>query len=99
MRNEYDVSNAELYKENRDAQKRENRLPADLASADRRLSVRVKRPVCPAKDSEASALDNGTARAELDGQAAQDLIGIVIEGDQAIRQLNVLQDWAEIVTK
>lgn len=47
----------------------------------------------------APGLDNGTTRADIDGQVAQDLIGIVIEGDQAIRQLNALQDWAEIVTK
>ena len=85
--------------ENRNAQKIEAQLRADVAAGNRRLSVRIKRPICTPKDTKASSLDNGTTRAELDGQDAQDLIGIMIEGDQAIRQLNALQDWAEIVTK
>lgn len=44
-------------------------------------------------------LDNGTTRAYIDGQDAQNLIGIVIEGDLAIRQLNALQDYVEIITQ
>ncbi len=85
--------------ENRNAQKIEAQLRADVAAGIRRLSVRVKQPVCTAKDTKTASLDNGTTRADIDGQDAQDLIGIMIEGDQAIRQLNALQDWAEIVTK
>ncbi|MGX9936236.1 lysis system i-spanin subunit Rz [Advenella kashmirensis] len=94
--NELDVLRTE---ENRNAQKIEAQLRADVAAGLRRLSVRVKQPVCTAKDSKTASLDNGTTRADIDGQDAQDLIGIVIEGDQAIRQLNALQDWANIVTK
>lgn len=85
--------------ENRNAQKIEAQLRADYAAGIRRLSVRVKQPVCTAKDTQTASLDNGTTRADIDEQDAQDLIGIMIEGDQAIRQLNALQDWAEIVTK
>lgn len=94
--NEVDALRTE---ENRNAQKMEARLHADVAAGNRRLSVRIKRPVCTAKDAKTAGLDNGTARADIDGPVAQDLIGIVIEGDQAIRQLNALQDWAEIITK
>jgi len=85
--------------ENRNAQKIEAQLRADYVAGIRRLSVRVKQPVGTAKDPKTASLVNGTSRAELDGQDAQDPIGIMIEGDQAIRQLNALQDWAEIVTK
>jgi prophage endopeptidase len=85
--------------ENRNAQKIETQLRADVAAGIRRLSVRVQQPVCTTKDTKTASLDNGTTRADIDGQDAHDLIGIVIEGDQAIRQLNALQDWAEIVTK
>lgn len=35
-----------------------------------------------------SATDNGQARAELDGQTAEDLIRLVAEGDRAIIDLN-----------
>jgi prophage endopeptidase len=85
------------YEELRDAQKTIDRLRADFAAGRRRLSVRVKRPVCPAHDTKTAGLDYGATRAELDGQVAQDLIGIVAEGDQAIRQLNALQDYVRLI--
>ena len=94
--NELDALRTE---ENRNAQKIEAQLRADVAAGIRRLSVRVKQPVCTAKESKTASLDNGTSRADIDGQDAQDLIGIMIEEDQAIRQLNALQDWAENITK
>src|SRR5690606_147588 len=94
--NEIDALRTE---ENRNAQKIEAQLRADVADGKRRLSIRVKQPVCTANDTKATGVDNGTSRADIDGQDAQDLIGIVIEGDQAIRQLNALQDWAEIISK
>jgi len=96
---EQDEKDAKHYQEYQNAQKTITQLRIDVADGKRRLSVRVKRPVCTAQNSKASALDDGTTRADIDGQDAQDLIGIVIEGDQAIRQLNALQDWAEIITK
>jgi len=87
------------YQEYQNAQKTIAQLRADVAAGNRRLSVRIKQPVGTAKDAKTTSLDNGTARADIDGQTAQDLIGIVIEGDQAIRQINALQDWGEIVIK
>lgn len=87
------------YEELRDAQNTIERLRADLAAGRRRLSVRVKHPVCPAQDTKTAGLDHGTTRAELDGQAAQHLIGIVAEGDQAIRQLNALQDYVRLINQ
>jgi len=89
---------AKHYQEYQNAQKTITQLRADVAAGNRRLSVRVRQPVCTAKDAKATGVDTGTARADIDGQTAQDLIGIVIEGDQAIRQLNSLQDWAAIVS-
>jgi hypothetical protein len=46
-----------------------------------------------------TVLDTETIRADFDGQAVPDFIEIVNVGDQAIRELNALQDWAEVVTK
>lgn len=99
LQNQVNDLDALRTEENRNAQKIEAQLRADVAAGKRRLSIRVKQPVCTAKDAKSTGLDHGTTRADIDGQTAQDLIGIVIEGDQAIRQLNALQDWAEIVTK
>ena len=81
------------YEELRDAQKTIDRLRADLAAGRRRLSVRAKPPVCPTPNAKTASLDHGAARAEIDSAVTQDLIGIVAEGDQAIRQLNALQDY------
>lgn len=90
---------AKHFQDYQNAQKTITQLRADVAADNRRLSVRVRQPVCTAKDAKTTGVDNGTTRADIEGQDAQDLIGIVIEGDQAIRQLNALQDWAEIVKK
>ncbi|MGD9663797.1 MAG: lysis system i-spanin subunit Rz [Novosphingobium sp.] len=76
-----------------------NRLRADVAAGRKRLSVKVKSPVCPKADPGTTGLDDGTTRAELDGQDAEDLIGIVIQGDRAIRQLNALQDYVEEIVE
>lgn len=94
--NEMDALRTE---ENRHAQKIEAQLRADVADGKRRLSIRVKQPVCTAKDAKTASVDYGTTRADIDEQDAQDLIGVVIEGDQAIRQLNALQDYVEAITK
>lgn len=90
---------AKHYQEHQNAQKTIAQLRADVADGKRRLSICVKQPVCSAKDAKTASVDNGTTLADIDGQDAQDLIGIVLEGDQAIRQLNALQDWAEVITK
>jgi len=94
--NDLDIKHFHEYQ---NAQKTITQLRADVADGKRRLSIRVKQPVCAAKDAKATGVDNGTTRADIDGQTAQDFIGIVIQGDQAIRQLNAIQDWAEIVTR
>ena len=44
-----------------------------------------------------SAANNGQARAELDGQTAEDLIRIVAEGDRAIIDLNSCIDRYEAI--
>ena len=44
------------YEELRDAQKTIDHLRASLAAGRRRLSVRIKRPVCPAQDTKAAGL-------------------------------------------
>lgn len=87
------------YEEFKIAQTTINRLRADVAAGRKRLSVKVKSPVCPKADPGTTGLGDGTARAELDGQDAEDIIGIVIEGDQAIRQLNALQDYVEEIVE
>lgn len=85
------------YKEYKDAQNTITQLRADVAAGKRRLSVKTKATVCAGSGTATANLDNGTTRAELDPTTAQDLIGLMAKGDQAIRQLNALQDWAEVV--
>lgn len=75
-----------------------SKLRNDVAAGNKRLSVKVKQPVCKHEDTTAPSMGHGAARAELDTQTGIDLIGIVIDGDRAIRKLNALQDWAEAVT-
>jgi len=87
------------YEEFKIAQTTINQLRADVAAGRKRLSVKIKPPVCQKEDASTASLGDGTARAELDGQDAEDLIGIVIEGDQAIRQLNALQDYVEEIVE
>jgi len=45
-------------------------------------------PIASKSGCATTASDNGQARAELDGQTAEDLIRIVAEGDRAIIDLN-----------
>jgi len=77
LQDQGNVLDAKHYQEYQNAQKTITQLRADVAVGNRRLSVRVRQPVCTAKDAKASGLDNGTARADIDGQDAQDPIGIV----------------------
>jgi type II secretory pathway pseudopilin PulG len=73
-----------LYKEKQNAQAKITQLNTALASGALRLSIPVKTSVC---DPTAPAGD-GQARAELDGQTAQDLVAITADGDKAIIDLN-----------
>lgn len=75
-----------------------HQLNRDVSNLNKRLYVKVKRPVCTSQTGKAASVDDGTTRAELDGAVAQDVIGLIARGDQAIIQLNALQDWAEMVS-
>jgi len=81
-----------LRKANNVAKVKEDKLLADIASGERRLFIPVKAAECAlsaTSDSSIAAGDNsGETRAELTGQASQDLIAIASEGDTAIRKLN-----------
>lgn len=67
-------------------------LRADVAAGQRRLSVLATR--CTAAGSATAAgLGHAEARAELDPAAAERIVRIANDGDDAIRQLTALQDW------
>jgi hypothetical protein len=81
-----------LRKSNDVAQVKENKLRNDIVSSKLRLFIPVKATECAlptSTDAAPAAGDNsGEARAELTGQASNDLIAIASEGDAAIRKLN-----------
>lgn len=67
-------------------------LRADVAAGQRRLSVLATS--CTAAGSAiAAGLGHAEARAELDPAAAERIVRIANDGDDAIRQLTALQDW------
>lgn len=70
-------------------------LRADVATGKRRLSVLATS--CAAGSSSATSLDHAEARAELDPTAAERIVRIANDGDDAIRQLNALQDYVRTV--
>jgi hypothetical protein len=81
-----------LNQEKRRAQETQTRLVADLRSGARRLSIAAK---CPTPASQAgadpAAADASGAdapRAELDREAAETLVAITADGDNAIRERN-----------
>lgn len=66
-------------------------LRAAVAAGERRLSVLAK---CPAGTSSTTAsVDHAEARAELDPAAAERIVAIANDGDDAIRALSALQDY------
>lgn len=75
-----------LQKEKQSAKSKIDQLRADVSSGAVRLSVRAS---CSAT----SAGGDSETRAELDGETAQDLIGITADGDQAIIELNACIDF------
>lgn len=77
-----DVADTQLYKEKQNAQAKIEKLNSDLASGALRLSIRTQ-----VRDADAACGDP-QARAELDGQTAQDLVAITRDGDNAIIDLN-----------
>lgn len=66
-------------------------LRADVAAGQRRLSVLSTS--CAAGSASAAGLGHAEARAELDPAAAERIVAIANDGDDAIRQLNALQDY------
>ena len=75
-----------------DAQTTNNQLRAAVATGARRLSVKA---TCPAVRTAATAtsLDDAEARAELDPAAAERIVAIPADGDEAIVALTGLQDY------
>lgn len=65
-------------------------LRADVAAGKRRLSVLA---TSCAAGSTATGLGHAEARAELDPAAAERIVAIANDGDDAIRQLNALQEY------
>lgn len=87
---------AQLDTEHTQERERANQTNADLRSAvaagQRRLSVLAKCSAVRASNTTAS-LGHAEARAELDPAAAERIVRIANDGDDAIRQLSALQDY------
>ncbi len=66
-------------------------LRADVAAGKRRLSVLATS--CSAGPATAAGVGHAEARAELDPAAAERIVRIANDGDDAIRQLTALQEW------
>jgi prophage endopeptidase len=79
-----------------DAQTTNNQLRAAVATGARRLSVKA---TCPAVRTATTAtrLDDAEARAELDPAAAERIVAIPADGDEAIVALTGLQDYINTV--
>ena len=79
-----------------DAQTTNNQLLAAVATGARRLSVKA---TCPAvrTATTATGLDDAEARAELDPAAAERIVAIPADGDEAIVALTGLQDYINTV--
>ena len=75
-----------------DAQAQNKALLARIGTGAQRLSVPAHCPAVGAT-SAATGLDDAETRAELDPEAAQRIVAIPNDGDDAIRALTALQDW------
>lgn len=84
---------AEHFKELSNAKSENDKLRRDLAAGTKRVRVAVRQ----CEPAGTSSVDNASATAELDGKTAADLAGIAADGDEAIRQLTALQQWAKTV--
>ena len=81
-----------LRKSQNAARTKETKLRADVASGALRLSIPAQSPLCSPSVTPATAGDNsGEASAELSGSTdvAANLLQIAIDGDAAIRKLNL----------
>ncbi|NMZ78414.1 lysis system i-spanin subunit Rz [Pseudomonas mandelii] len=79
-----------------DAQATNNQLRAAVASGAHRLSIKA---ACPAVRATAGAarVDDAETRADIDPAAAERVVAITNDGDEAIRALNGLQDYVNRV--
>lgn len=68
-------------------------LRAAVAAGQRRLSVHATSCTSVRAAAGAASMDHAEARAELDPAAAERIVRIANDGDDAIRQLNALQDY------
>lgn len=88
---------AQLDAEHTQERERANQTNADLraavAAGQRRLSVLATSCTSVRAGTAASGMDHAEARAELDATAAERIVRIANDGDDAIRQLNALQDY------
>jgi prophage endopeptidase len=81
-------------KELENAQADNQRLRTAVATGARRLSVPAKCPSAPMRTAAAAArLDDAETRAELDPAAAERIVAIPADGDEAIHALTGLQDY------
>lgn len=85
---------AEHFKELSNAKSENDKLRRDLAAGTKRVRVAVRQ----CESSGTSGVDNAAATAELDGSLAESMVGVAADGDEAIRQLTALQQWAKTVT-
>ena len=79
-----------------DAQTTNNQLRTAVATGARRLSVKATCPVVRTSTT-ATRLDDAEARAELDPAAAERIVAIPADGDEAIVALTGLQDYINTV--
>lgn len=75
-----------------DAQATNNQLRAAVASGAHRLSVKATCPAVRAATG-AARVDDAEARADIDPAAAERVVAITNDGDDAIRALSGLQDY------
>lgn len=96
LQSKLETLDAEHTEERQQAEKREQRLLADVESGRQRLSVLVRQ--CRASETTSAAgVDDGAVRAELDPTHGARVIGITRDGDRAIRALSGLQDYVREV--
>jgi hypothetical protein len=90
MRADAESLRSKLAKEIDHAKTRQDRLLADIRAGTERLSIPAACPASQAATDPGAAPGSGAApqRAELDQSAAETLVAIASDGDQAIRERN-----------
>lgn len=86
---------SEHYKEMENAKKENDTLRLELATAAKRVRVKVASCNSMPQVANAASVDDAGATAELDPAVAAAMAGIASDGDEAIRQLTGLQEWVK----